>query len=781
MKIYGELEEVSLEQLSTDPVANTQGRIYQNTTKEKVIVDDGVAKKALLRNDDKMTLGNDATDANNARIHKAGNETIQLARGDDATAEGADATDLGQFGARIENVLDASLPANGNEGRLNYVTDQKVFGLDDGAAWRKLVPEYSNDDATTGTTVELASITSSVVRLTGSFATLAEIPAGFPSQRVTLINRTGADVSISNDSGTTDAHRILTGTSANIVFKEDSAMNFYYDSVTERWNVVGEAAGSALGGGNVPSSSVVVATANYSVLITDDIILADASGGTIQLTLPTAAGNIGKRLTFQKIDANPRLVVEILGTINGIVDYEIRETDAPLEIISDGTVWKTISAPSGEVFFTRPIDPRGGSVNDGGPQSLAAMSLAQVDLETLAEGVNIDNVIVKVGNKVLLKDQDATEEYGIYEVPFSPITIAASSIANEDISTIQDGSVINVTVVSTGQLISLRFQTDPQENGIYVVGATPGTTERDTSLRDSNYTDIEDFQDLLVYPDYYTHTFLNTTAPTAAGGTIANDRKIFRQTAEVITNFSDLVFSDALEVITVKVPSHARTAVFDVCPFGGSGGSARNNSYGGSGGGGALPVTRRQKVTPGGVINITLPLGARPGTSLPPAANERGQVGPSILINGYTDGQEDWVIPVLGGGGVPPIFSWTFPGGNDGETITRTTAANAYVKGGAEYTGGGRYQRGGESVLTASGGAPSSVGGIRAGGGGGAGSGPGGHGGSGFSGTNVFGYWGQNAPGYGGGGGGGGGGGSSQGRAGRGGFGGPGYVRITWE
>jgi len=784
MKIFGELEEVSLEQLASDPVANTEGRLYQNTTTKKTMVDDGVAKKALLRNDDNMVIGNDVTPANNTRIHKALDEQLQIARGDDTTAEGTGATDLGQLGARIENVLAVNIPPVGNEGRLNYVTDEKTLAVDDGVATRRVVPEFSADDATAGGTIELAPVTSSVVRLTGSFSTLAEIPAGYQSQRVTLINRTGADVSISNESGATAEHRILTGTGANSVFKEDSAMSFYYDGVTERWQVVGEAAGAASGGGQVPSSTVVVATTNYTVLITDDIVLADASLGPLQLTLPSAAGNIGKRLLFQKIDANVRLPITILGTINGLVDNDIRETDAPFEIASDGANWKTVSAPAGEIFLTRPLKPVLGLGEDG-PFTLAAIgSVAQgnVDLETLAAGSNIDNAIVKVSNKILLKHQTALEENGIYTVPSSPITIAASSVGNEDISTIANGSVINVTVVSTGQLISLRFQTDPQENGIYVVGATPGTTVRDQSLRTTGFTSITAFKDLLVYPDWWNADFTSQpNSPTDAGGTHTNDRKIFRQTNEVLAGFPDLTWSDAVESITVKIPVHAKTAIFDIVPFGGSGGGARPaNIYGGSGGGGALgpgfPI--RQRVQPGGNIVIILPLGARPGSGRVAGVGEKGEKV-DISISGDSGG-EVWNMAVLGGGGLTS-FNWIIEGGAAANTITLVTAATIPKKGGGVYTYGHRYQILGEATFLANGGFGNTIGGSRAGGGGGAGAGPGGHGGAGFAGANAMGYWGQNATGYGGGGGGGGAGGSGAGRAGRGGFAGPGYVRITWE
>jgi len=759
MKFFGQLEEASLEQLSSDPIDNTQGRIFQNTTEGRTKIDDGVSKKALLRNDDKMIIGNDGTAANNARVHKSTNETIQIARGDDTTAEGVAATLFGQLGARSENFLNAGLPAAGNIGRKNYITDQKVEGVDDGVNWRRVIPEHAVDDSTSGASVELASITSSLIRLTGAFTTLETIPAGFSSQRVTLINRTGSDVSVSNNSGATAANRILTGLGANIVLKQDAALNLYYDSTTSRWQVIGEAAGSAGGGGQLPSSTVVSASSNYTVLITDDIILVDATSGIIELTLPSAAGNIGKVFKIEKTAGDQRNAVTLVGTVDGITNIDINALNAPFEIVSDGSTWKSISEAAGSLFLGNPVVE---------PTVVAVASTGNVVLESLAVNSVINGVEVKEFNEILLKNQSVSEENGVYSVPSVAQTISAYSNADEDISLIANGSVVNVTVVSTGQLISLRFQTDPQENGVYVVGATAGTTVRDTSLRSSNFLTPSSFKDLILYSDYYNYIGVGTSTTYNPNkvGSITSDRTLFKQSNYNIINFADMQFTQNDEIINIKVPSNVNGAIFELCGAGGSGGGGSpGGSRGGTGGAGATGFSFFRRLTPGSNITMHIPIGSIPGSGI---NNSGGTAANPVIVTYDTP---DYAFGVLStqayaaypgnpsSGGAAPAFygtSFYFPGG----TFAAAGTSSQYAPGGNKGAGSGL---------------------LPGGGGGGGYSGYAGRGGQGSSASGIQGASGKYGSGRGCGGGGGGyGPPTGGGKPGRGGFGGPGFVRVKW-
>lgn len=138
MKIYGQLENASLEQLASDPAASTQGRLFTNTTSGKTKLDDGVNKRALLRNDTKLIIGNEASEVNNIRFNRAANGLIQLVPGNDVTAEGTLATTLSAISAKVEGYLFASLPAPGNQGRLLYATDTNELYVDNGVALKKV-------------------------------------------------------------------------------------------------------------------------------------------------------------------------------------------------------------------------------------------------------------------------------------------------------------------------------------------------------------------------------------------------------------------------------------------------------------------------------------------------------------------------------------------------------------------------------------------------------------------------------------------------------------------
>jgi hypothetical protein len=120
MKVYGQLEAASLENLSTDPTLAVGGRIYFNTTTNTAVLDDGTNKRALLRNDGKAVFGTDATPANNVRFHHAGVGLFQFVLGNDTTTENSMSSTLAQVGFRLSNL--AAAPATGNIGRLFFNT-----------------------------------------------------------------------------------------------------------------------------------------------------------------------------------------------------------------------------------------------------------------------------------------------------------------------------------------------------------------------------------------------------------------------------------------------------------------------------------------------------------------------------------------------------------------------------------------------------------------------------------------------------------------------------------
>ncbi len=135
MQLYGQLQNASIESLSSDPSQSVQGRIYYNTTSTRIMVDDGTLKRAIFRNDQNFIFGNNGTAANNVRINRSGNALLQLVLGSDTTAEGSLSVNVAQLSSRQENWTTGTAPAAGNAGRLYYATDVKLLYVDNGSAF----------------------------------------------------------------------------------------------------------------------------------------------------------------------------------------------------------------------------------------------------------------------------------------------------------------------------------------------------------------------------------------------------------------------------------------------------------------------------------------------------------------------------------------------------------------------------------------------------------------------------------------------------------------------
>lgn len=86
-------------------------------------------------------------------------------------------------------------------------------------------------------------------------------------------------------------------------------------------------------------------TASTTVVDSDDLILADATGGAITVTLPAASVNAGRRFTVKKVDASANAVtydgagaetIDNGGTFGWTTQY------SAYTIQSDGTAWWVI-------------------------------------------------------------------------------------------------------------------------------------------------------------------------------------------------------------------------------------------------------------------------------------------------------------------------------------------------------------------------------------------------------------------------------------------------------
>jgi hypothetical protein len=136
MQVYGQLQNAAIEVLSSDPSSTVQGRVWYNSTTAKVMVDDGSAKSALLRNDQKAVFGTSGTAASNIRFQRGASAVLQFVLGSDSTAEGSMSTSLAQVDFREPNYTFSGKPAAGNAGRVIYVSDRSALYLDNGTQWQ---------------------------------------------------------------------------------------------------------------------------------------------------------------------------------------------------------------------------------------------------------------------------------------------------------------------------------------------------------------------------------------------------------------------------------------------------------------------------------------------------------------------------------------------------------------------------------------------------------------------------------------------------------------------
>lgn len=87
-------------------------------------------------------------------------------------------------------------------------------------------------------------------------------------------------------------------------------------------------------------------TANTTLTATDRVVLADATGGNVVLTLPTAAGQVGRLYALKRTDMAFGNTVTITPngaeTIDGNMNVQLNPLE-PTTLVSDGTNWWRIA------------------------------------------------------------------------------------------------------------------------------------------------------------------------------------------------------------------------------------------------------------------------------------------------------------------------------------------------------------------------------------------------------------------------------------------------------
>lgn len=121
------------------------------------------------------------------------------------------------------------------EGAVNlYFTDSRAF----------LANNTSGTDNTSGSNAALPSPAYSIIELINPALISIETIVAPPSAlKFILINNTGADIVVKNESGATAANRIKTGKGADLTFKNESMFVMAYHGNSQRWYIAGGAGG----------------------------------------------------------------------------------------------------------------------------------------------------------------------------------------------------------------------------------------------------------------------------------------------------------------------------------------------------------------------------------------------------------------------------------------------------------------------------------------------------------------------------------------------------------
>lgn len=94
-----------------------------------------------------------------------------------------------------------------------------------------------------------------------------------------------------------------------------------------------------------PSVPIATKTSNYTIVISDGIILGDTTSANFTITLPDATTCKGKEYTIKKIDSTDNyMTVNTIGgqTIDGVSPMYIGMPNSSYQLRSDGTNWRII-------------------------------------------------------------------------------------------------------------------------------------------------------------------------------------------------------------------------------------------------------------------------------------------------------------------------------------------------------------------------------------------------------------------------------------------------------
>jgi hypothetical protein len=166
------------------------------------------------------------------------------------------------------------------------------------------------------------------------------VVAGVDGEMRFVWNVGANDIVLENESlSSTAANRLTTSTLTNLTMSANKCAVMMYSTSTSRWLTTTI---NPFGSYVYPVTSQ---SSNYNLSSADLVCLANASGGPIDITLPTAVGITGKIYIIKKTDSsanNVGVMTTSSQTIDGNLSYLLTTQYQSIELLSDGANWNVI-------------------------------------------------------------------------------------------------------------------------------------------------------------------------------------------------------------------------------------------------------------------------------------------------------------------------------------------------------------------------------------------------------------------------------------------------------
>lgn len=220
--------------------------IAERTAAAGVTIDSVLLKDGLVSGRDVAVLGTTSDD------HETRIDTLETNNSEDVTIAAFGSTPDAK-GASITGQEITLQPADATHPGGVSIGAQAFGGAktfeEDVLLKKALNLTITTDNTTTGANVALACPTTSILRITNAGLTSIEtIVAPSAAKDWVLINDTGVDVVMKDNTGTTAANRILTGLNGPYTLKSGASVRVVYDTTAQRSRLLGVDATASSGG-----------------------------------------------------------------------------------------------------------------------------------------------------------------------------------------------------------------------------------------------------------------------------------------------------------------------------------------------------------------------------------------------------------------------------------------------------------------------------------------------------------------------------------------------------